>query len=267
MELNEKLKNLRLCNKMTQDAVAKKIGTTKQAICRYENGDRSPNVEVLQKYSSLFHTRIDLLLDNNFAINLFEDFGTPTPNAVLCLLHTGNYSRVGLFEGTGYKLSEIAEKLIEAPEKIPMHERIDIAKILNISPSLFDYRAYIYEDINELYLQVKPYDRLTFCKKHGIPRSFLYDFDEYLQLLDQRNISSMELSLTHRETAVMIAYRTHPSEQPIIDKILDVPSTSEEIVVYNAAYFGDKSSEGFVAMPADEWKRLKNTPVTDQDLS
>ena len=172
-----------------------------------------------------------------------------------------------MFEGTGYKFSEIIDNLIHDPEKISTQERIDVAKILNISPSLFDYRAYINEDKNEWFLQTKPYERLAFCKKHGIPRSFLYDFNEYLQLLDQKNIDSKTLSLTPRETSVIISYRTHKNDQHIIDKILDIPTSPEEISIYNAAYFGQNNSEGVVTMSKNEWQDLKETPPTDQDLT
>ena len=73
-------------------------------------------------------------------------------------------------------------------------------------------------------------------------------------------------TFTPREIAVVIAYRTHPSEQAAVDKLLDVPSTPEEITVYNAAYFGEANSEGIRTMPGAEWKELKNTPSTDQGL-
>ena len=75
------------------------------------------------------------------------------------------------------------------------------------------------------------------------------------------------VSLSPRETAVIIAYRTHPNEQPAVDKLLDVPATPEEITLYNAAYFGEKNSEGIIAIPGTEWQQLKETPSTDQDLS
>lgn len=80
-------------------------------------------------------------------------------------------------------------------------------------------------------------------------------------------ILSLSDTFTPREIAVVIAYRTHPSEQAAVDKLLDVPTTPEEITVYNAAYFGEPNSEGFRAMPGAKWSELKNTPPTDQDLT
>ena len=80
-------------------------------------------------------------------------------------------------------------------------------------------------------------------------------------------VLSSSFLFTPQETALVIAYRTHPNEQAAVNKLLDVPTCPDEILLYNAAYLGEKGSEGFVTMPADEWEQLKNTPATDQDLS
>lgn len=80
-------------------------------------------------------------------------------------------------------------------------------------------------------------------------------------------VLSLSDTFTPREIAVVIAYRTHPSEQAAVDKLLDVPTTPDEITVYNAAYFGKADSEGFKTIPGTEWAELKNTPETDQDLT
>ena len=80
-------------------------------------------------------------------------------------------------------------------------------------------------------------------------------------------ILSLSDTFTPREIAVVIAYRTHPSEQAAVDKLLDVPSGDDEIVLYNAAYFGQANSEGIKTMPGAGWKELKNTPSTDQELT
>lgn len=80
-------------------------------------------------------------------------------------------------------------------------------------------------------------------------------------------VLSLSDALSPREIAVAVAYRTHPNEQAAVDKLLDVPTTPEEITVYNAAYFGKADSEGFKTIPGTEWAELKNTPETDQDLT
>ena len=75
------------------------------------------------------------------------------------------------------------------------------------------------------------------------------------------------VSLSPRETAVIIAYRTHPNEQAAVDKLLDVPTTPEEITLYVAAYSSENTPDGLITVPKSEWDQLKAIPATDQDLS
>ena len=100
---------------------------------------------------------------------------------------------------------------------------------------------------------------------------FRISVDDILGKEPEKKPTSKVLSLsdtfTPREIALVIAYRTHPNEQAAVDKLLDVPSGDDEIVLYNAAYFGQANSEGIKTMPGAEWKELKNTPSTDQDLT
>lgn len=77
---------------------------------------------------------------------------------------------------------------------------------------------------------------------------------------------SPSFPLTPHETSVIIAYRNHPSEQPIIDKILDVPAEEETVTLYSAAYSKDNTPEEIITISKAEWERLKSLPFTDQDL-
>ena len=74
------------------------------------------------------------------------------------------------------------------------------------------------------------------------------------------------VSLSPRETAVIIAYRTHPTEQPAVDKLLDVPTTPEEITLYVAAYSTENTPDTFTTVPKSEWEALKSIPPTKKDL-
>lgn len=74
------------------------------------------------------------------------------------------------------------------------------------------------------------------------------------------------VSLSPRETAVIIAYRTHPNEQPAVDKLLDVPTTPEEITLYVAAYSTENTPDTFTTVPKSEWEALKSIPPTKKDL-
>ena len=53
------IKKLREHNNMTQDELAEELNTTRQAVSRYENGDRGVNQDLLFKLSNIFRVPID----------------------------------------------------------------------------------------------------------------------------------------------------------------------------------------------------------------
>lgn len=58
---NEMFKKLRLERGLTQEAIAKKIGVTREAVSRWEAGVSSPRTESLPKLSKLLKCKIDEL--------------------------------------------------------------------------------------------------------------------------------------------------------------------------------------------------------------
>ena len=62
VNMGEKLKVLRIENKMTQKQVADRVGVAVSAVSSYESGLRYPSYYVLIKLSSLFHVSTDYLL-------------------------------------------------------------------------------------------------------------------------------------------------------------------------------------------------------------
>lgn len=68
--LGKRLKELRTNKKMTQEELGRKINVTKVSISGYENGNRSPDTETLQKIADIFEVSTDFLLGR-----------TDTPNA------------------------------------------------------------------------------------------------------------------------------------------------------------------------------------------
>lgn len=57
--IGNKIKQLREKHGLNQDDLAKKLGTTKQAISRYEKGDRQANQDILFALSNIFNVDID----------------------------------------------------------------------------------------------------------------------------------------------------------------------------------------------------------------
>lgn len=61
MNIGNLLKTLRLENNLTQEEVAKRIGTSRSNIANYENENNMPSIEVLKKLSKLFNCSLDYL--------------------------------------------------------------------------------------------------------------------------------------------------------------------------------------------------------------
>jgi len=63
VNFGEKLKMLRTGQKMTQQALADRIGVAKSVVSYYESGERYPSYDVLVRIAHIFHTTTDYLLD------------------------------------------------------------------------------------------------------------------------------------------------------------------------------------------------------------
>lgn len=63
MNFGEKLKMLRIGQKLTQQQLATRLGVAKSVVSYYESGDRFPSYDVLIKIAQTFHTTTDYLLN------------------------------------------------------------------------------------------------------------------------------------------------------------------------------------------------------------
>jgi transcriptional regulator with XRE-family HTH domain len=63
-KLAEKLREIRLRLEMTQEEVAKRIGTDSGAISRFERGIREPSLLEILQYSYLSGVAVELLIDD-----------------------------------------------------------------------------------------------------------------------------------------------------------------------------------------------------------
>lgn len=64
MELNKKLKNLRINQKKTLKELALEFELTENQIQHYESGEEEPNISTIKKYSSSFNVSLDNLLND-----------------------------------------------------------------------------------------------------------------------------------------------------------------------------------------------------------
>jgi len=61
MDFASRIKKLRLERKLTQEQLGKMINVTKVSISGYENGNRSPDMETLQRIADYFDVKLDYL--------------------------------------------------------------------------------------------------------------------------------------------------------------------------------------------------------------
>jgi transcriptional regulator with XRE-family HTH domain len=77
MGFPERLKELRYQKKLTQEQLGAKVNVTKVSISGYENGNRTPDTETLQKLADFFEVSVDYLLGRTDSPNSgkeeFED--------------------------------------------------------------------------------------------------------------------------------------------------------------------------------------------------
>lgn len=63
VNFGDKLKMLRIGQKLSQRELAERLGVAKSVISYYESGDRYPSYDVLVRMAHLFHVTTDYLLD------------------------------------------------------------------------------------------------------------------------------------------------------------------------------------------------------------
>ncbi len=56
-----KIPELRLKRKMTQQELGEKLGVTREAVCNWEIGKAQPRTELLPRLASVFRCKIDAL--------------------------------------------------------------------------------------------------------------------------------------------------------------------------------------------------------------
>ncbi len=70
--LGDKIKILRLSNKMSQVELANKLNVSKQSVSNWENNNIMPSIDMLKKIAEQFHCSSDYLLeleDEKFTIS------------------------------------------------------------------------------------------------------------------------------------------------------------------------------------------------------
>ena len=146
MTFGDTLKAYRIASGLTQDALANKIGTTKQAIWRYENSAREPNVRTARLLASALGVPLSVLLSSSAAEHLGKE-KAPIPADVRAISSVGNRIRTRR-EALGLSQDELAKRLgyksRSSINKIELDQRnLTQSKIKSISDVLDTTPAYI----------------------------------------------------------------------------------------------------------------------------
>ena len=121
MSFDQKLKALRLENKMTQEYVARKLNVARSTIAGYETKDKQPDFEKLIKLSEFFNVSIDYLITG-------DSFGKSNPNL------TETNQKV-------YSDYELEHSLMRQFIKLSYESRVDLielAKVLQLRDKMHE---------------------------------------------------------------------------------------------------------------------------------
>lgn len=84
-------KNLRISNGYTQDSLAEALGISRSAISMYENGNREPDFETLEKIADFFNVDMNYLLGFSSKTTMInENTNTPSYGNVELLIARGS---------------------------------------------------------------------------------------------------------------------------------------------------------------------------------
>ena len=67
---SKRFRFIRVFRDLSLDDVAKKMGLSKQSLCRYENGEASPKIETLEKMAEVYDVPISFLTEPKVFIRL-----------------------------------------------------------------------------------------------------------------------------------------------------------------------------------------------------
>ena len=114
---SERLKELRLENRLTQEELAEKFYLNKSSISRYERGQQVPELELLKKIADFFGVGTDFLLGKSDIRNPYKEAPEQKTDEDidLWLSKTDGYKE--LPEEEREIISSIAKKLLEKHRK------------------------------------------------------------------------------------------------------------------------------------------------------
>lgn len=93
MNMGERLRELRLRRKISQEEVARHIGITRSAYSHYEINNRQPVYETLIKLAAYFYVSLDYIIGGNQHKAKSEIGGMPDAKEILSLFQHMNHEQ------------------------------------------------------------------------------------------------------------------------------------------------------------------------------
>lgn len=107
MNLGEKIYKLRKEKGLSQEALAEQLGTTRQAISKWENNQGFPETEKLLQLSNVFEVSTDFLLKDEKSVNSTDEKGYYVSRE-MANGYIANEKKVSRYIGTGFMFWALA---------------------------------------------------------------------------------------------------------------------------------------------------------------
>lgn len=170
----KRLRQIRKERKMTQEAFAKMLGTSKQILSRYEREDRSPRIEVVRKYAEALKVSADYLLGDEEAEAVSAMFWTQKkekPFYKIFMEVTADQMGLdlpGVVQKTGLTDRQVRTIITRQMKVAPLDLALQLSDTLNVPLEVWlgieDYTPA--EVSTDAYEVARAYDRADFRDKN-----------------------------------------------------------------------------------------------------
>lgn len=193
-----------------------------KTINAYENGTARPSVEVflflcdyyrITDVLGTFRIAPKRLFNPGEQITLLREYLNLSVASLAAILNTTPHA-IKMYESGKSKLPMDVISAITSKFDIP-------ETFFHAHQPSWDYD--IFEDFTRARDDA---EAMSIIKENGLdPRAY----DEFFRILATRNRVTVPFQLTDEERNLVIAYRSHPSMQESVRKLIDVPSTSSAV--------------------------------------
>lgn len=171
----ERLRQIRKEHNLSQEALAQKLGTTKQMLCRYELNQRSPRIEQVQKYAEKLHVPIDYLLGDTEAEAITKVFWTekrekPFYKIFIDVTVEMGLDIPGIVRVTGLTDPQVRTIIMRRMKVAPLDLAIQLSETLNVPlETWLGIAEYKPGEVSvDAYEVARAYDKTTLKNKNNV---------------------------------------------------------------------------------------------------